>query len=30
MKMSIGIPIKEEVVKVITPNNHPITLSLFS
>jgi len=30
IKISIGIPIREEVVKVITPNNYPITLSLFS
>jgi len=30
MKMSTGMPMIEEVVKVITPNNHPVTLSLFS
>jgi hypothetical protein len=30
IKISIGMPIREEIVKVITPNNYPITLSLFS
>ena len=30
IKMSTGMPIREEVVKVITPNNYPVTLSLFS
>jgi len=34
IKMSTGIPIivksLEEVVKVIIPNNYPVTLSLFS
>jgi len=30
MKIFMGMPIIEEVVKVITPNNYPVTLSLFS
>ena len=29
IKMSMGMPIREEVVKVITPNNYPITLSIL-
>jgi len=30
IKMFIGMSIIEEVVKVITPNNYPVNLSLFS